>query len=184
MIKKEKDNNTELQTFLNSAIADISGYVKFLDTKVSIIMAALGVVIAGIINCRNLIMDTYNIVKVDETKCMILIAIVMSLLTSIFYVYFWKIRTLMAHNCNIQYESVWFIRKEIAFEKYRKKVKKMDSNDITDTMIAELYKLNYINKMKMRFISKTIKAFGASIIILVIVLAYVGIVNMMNVVNK
>ena len=60
----------------------------------------------------------------------------------------------------------------------------MDSNDITDTMIAELYKLNYINKMKMRFISKTIKAFGASIIILVIVLAYVGIVNMMNVVNK
>ena len=60
----------------------------------------------------------------------------------------------------------------------------MNSNDITDTMIAELYKLNYINKMKMRFISKTIKAFGASIIILVIVLAYVGIVNMMNVVNK
>ena len=60
----------------------------------------------------------------------------------------------------------------------------MDSNDITDTMIAELYKLKYINKMKMRFISKTIKAFGASIIILVIVLAYVGIVNMMNVVNK
>lgn len=155
-----------------------------MDTKVSIIMAALGVVIAGIINCRNLIMDTYNIVKVDETKCMILIAIVMSLLTSIFYVYFWGIRTLMAHNCNIQYESVWFIRKEITFEKYRKKVKKMDSNDITDTMIAELYKLNYINKMKMRFISKTIKAFGASIIILVIVLAYVGIVNMMNVVNK
>lgn len=49
-----------------------------MDTKVSIIMAALGVVIAGIINCRNLIMDTYNIVKVDETKCMILIAIVMS----------------------------------------------------------------------------------------------------------
>lgn len=41
-----------------------------MDTKVSIIMAALGVVIAGIINCRNLIMDTYNIVKVDETKCM------------------------------------------------------------------------------------------------------------------
>lgn len=155
-----------------------------MDTKVSIIMAALGVVIAGIINCRNLIMDTYNIVKVDETKCMILIAIVMSLLTSIFYVYFWEKRTLMAHNCNIQYESVWFIRKEITFEKYRKKVKKMDSNDITDTMIAELYKLNYINKMKMRFISKTIKAFGASIIILVIVLAYVGIVNMMNVVNK
>lgn len=37
----------------------------------------------------------------------------------------------------------------------------MDSNDITDTMIAELYKLNYINKMKMRFISKTIKAFGS-----------------------
>ena len=60
----------------------------------------------------------------------------------------------------------------------------MDSNDITDTMISELYKLNYINKMKMRFISKTIKAFGASIIILVIILAYVGIVNMMNVVNK
>lgn len=88
----------------------------------------------------------------------------------------------MAHDCNIQYESVWFIRKEITFEKYRKKVKKMDSNDITDTMIAELYKLNYINKMKMRFISKTIKAFGVSIIILVIVLAYVGIVNMMNVV--
>ena len=61
-----------------------------MDTKVSIIMAALGVVIAGIINCRNLIMDTYNIVKVDETKCMILIAIVMSLLTSIFTYIFGK----------------------------------------------------------------------------------------------
>lgn len=53
----------ETQSFLGNAIADISGYIRFLDTKVSIIMAALGVIIVGIINCRNIIFETYRLIS-------------------------------------------------------------------------------------------------------------------------
>lgn len=55
---------TKTQNFLNSAINDVSGWIKFLDTKVSIIMVALGVVISGIINCREIIYDTYQMLQV------------------------------------------------------------------------------------------------------------------------
>lgn len=53
----------------------------------------------------------------------------------------------------------------------------MDSNDIVDTMSAELYKLNYINREKMRTINKTIKAFATSLILLFIGIIYLIIVN-------
>lgn len=180
MKDKVKNNSVELENFLNSAISDISGYVKFLDTKVSIIMAALGVVIAEVVNCRNIIISSYNIVKFSNIKYTVLVSIVVGFLVSVFYVYFWGIKTLMSHTCNIQYETVWFIKKEndeLPFEKYIEDVKKMDSNDIVDTMSAELYKLNYINREKMRTINKTIKAFATSLILLFIGIIYLIIVN-------
>lgn len=47
-IMKEEEYEIDIgkiQSFLSSAIVDISGYIKFSDTKVSIIMAALGIII-------------------------------------------------------------------------------------------------------------------------------------------
>ena len=39
------------QEFLSSAISDISGYVQLVDTKVSIIMAAIVAILVGIAAC-------------------------------------------------------------------------------------------------------------------------------------
>ena len=46
-------NNYKLkQTFLTSAISDIFGNIKFLDTKILIVMATMGVIIEGLISCK------------------------------------------------------------------------------------------------------------------------------------
>lgn len=84
-IKEKVKENTEkidyikTQSFLCSAITDISGHIKFLDTKVSIVMAALGVIISGIINCRKIVYETYKIV---QTEC--LLHIIFCVVTALF----------------------------------------------------------------------------------------------------
>lgn len=65
------------------------------------------------------------------------------------------------------YDSLWFIkedREKYPFDIYKNKVKKMTPKDIVETMAAELYKLNDINKQKMNSTGKTIKAFSVTLL--------------------
>lgn len=159
------------QAFLGNAIADISGYIRFLDTKVSIIMAVMGVIIAGIINCRQIIGYTYNkIIACSWVQLLVGIAVCVFFIGTIL-VYYWGIHTIKAHVCIIEYKSTWFIREkkeEYSFEHYMRDVEKMTSKDIIDTMAAELYKLNDINKQKMLTMKYTVRAFSVTLISLLI----------------
>lgn len=78
----------KIQNFLGSAISDISGYIKFSDTKVSIIMAAMGVIIAGIINCRNIIYTTYKLMPNCSLLQLLFAVILVTFLTATVLVYF------------------------------------------------------------------------------------------------
>ncbi len=126
---------TKTQNFLNSAINDVSGWIKFLDTKVSIIMVALGVVISGIINCREIIYDTYQMLQVYSLLHIFFCVLVFMFAIATALVYFWGLQTIKAHRCNINFKSLWFIiekKDDYPFEIYKEDIKKMTEKDGID----------------------------------------------------
>lgn len=170
----------KIQNFLGSAISDISGYIKFSDTKVSIIMAAMGVIIAGIINCRNIIYTTYKLMPNCSLLQLLFAVILVTFLTATVLVYFWGLQTIKSHTCEIEFKSLWFIKEKrelYSFENYRDAVEKKTDKDIVDTMAAELYKLNDINKQKMKTMKKTIKAFSVMLIALLSLVLFCTLMN-------
>lgn len=170
----------KIQNFLGSAISDISGYIKFSDTKVSIIMAAMGVIIAGIINCRNIIYTTYKLMPNCSLLQLLFAVILVTFLTATVLVYFWGLQTIKSYTCEIEFKSLWFIKEKrelYSFENYRDAVEKMTDKDIVDTMAAELYKLNDINKQKMKTMKKTIKAFSVMLIALLSLVLFCTLMN-------
>jgi len=174
--EKVKENTEEIdytktQSFLCCAITDVSGHIKFLDTKVSIVMAALGVIMSGTINCRKIVYETYRIV---QTEC--LLHIIFCVVAALFFinivlVYIWGLLTIKTHVCNIDFKSLWFIKdkkEKYPFEAYMLEVKKMTTKDIIDNISAELYKLNDIYRQKVSTTRKTIVVFAIALIMLFI----------------
>ena len=170
--KKQRKVDKEIdlsrtQSFLSSAIADISGYIKFSDTKVSIIMAALGVIIAGIINCREIVYDAYKSMSQCECKLLLFLGIASIFCVATIMVYYWGLHTLISHTCKLAFSSVWYIKEskeEYPFELYKNTIERMSVGEIIDTMAAELYKLNDINKQKIESTQKTIRAFSVFLV--------------------
>lgn len=169
-IMKEEEYEIDIgkiQSFLSSAIVDISGYIKFSDTKVSIIMATLGIIIGGIANCRSAIYKTYKAIPECSIVKLAFLGGAIIFLISVIMVYFWGLQTIKSHTSKIAFDSLWFIkedREKYPFDIYKNKVKKMTPKDIVETMAAELYKLNDINKQKMNSTGKTIKAFSVTLL--------------------
>ena len=161
------------QSFFNSAISDISGHIKFLDTKVSIIMSALGIIIAGTINCRHMIYNTNIKIKNYSLLHTFFWILLLLYALNIFLVYCWGLFTIKAHECNINFKSLWFIKdskEKYSFETYKVDVEKMTAKDIIDTLAAELYKLNDIYRQKASTTKKTIASFVATLIVLSLIM--------------
>lgn len=59
--KKSSKLNEVRKSYLLAAISDVSGNIQLMDTKVSIIMAAQGVIIAGLLSIYD------NLAKVAKT---------------------------------------------------------------------------------------------------------------------
>jgi len=160
---------SKTQNFLNSAINDVSGWIKFLDTKVSIIMVALGVVISGIINCREIIYDTYQMLQVYSLLHIFFCVLVFMFAIATALVYFWGLQTIKAHRCNINFKSLWFIiekKDDYPFEIYKEDIKKMTEKDVIDALAAELYKVNDIYRQKAVTMKRTIRVFGIALVVL------------------
>ena len=169
------------QIFLNSAINDISGWIKFLDTKVSIIMAALGIIISGIINCREIIYATYQMSQVYDLLHIFFCVLVFIFAITTVLVYFWGLQTIKAHRCNINFKSLWFIidkKEDYPFEVYKEDIKKMTEKDVIDTLSAELYKVNDIYRQKVVTMKRTIYAFVITLIVLFIIVCICVFLNM------
>lgn len=168
------------QNLLNCAISDISGYIKLIDTKVSIIMAALGIIISGIISCRGVVIGTYNKIQKYSFLNIFMCIIMLLFIVCVILVYFWGIQTIKAHYCSINYSSVWFIKEkkeEYSFEKYKQVVENMTSKDVIDTLAAELYKLNDIYKQKAKSTKYTLQFLVLAFAFLIITIAICVFVN-------
>jgi hypothetical protein len=156
------------QNFLSSAIADISNYIQLMDTKVSIIMAAQGVIIAGLLSLYNEIKDTMSYCNSVLEKTTLFTATVGVMVTTVL-VYMYGMRTLKARYAKLDCATSWFVSAESAkkgYEQYLQDFMSKEDGDLIGDMAAELYKINDINRQKMLDVNKTVKAFSVSLIFL------------------
>lgn len=168
----ERENKKTLeikQTFLASAISDISTYIQLADAKVSIIMGAVVAILVGIATCYEPIENFVKNITLCSWKGVFFIIIVVIGLLSVVLVFIFGIMTVRGHSSIINYKSKWFLSKstkEYSFVDFTNDIKRMNDNDIIINMAAELYKLNDINRQKMKTIKWTLYAFSVFLIMI------------------
>lgn len=166
--KQDKIERIEIkQSFLASAISDISTYIQLTDTKVSIIMAAVVAIIVGIASCYELIGCSIVNIEPQSWSCALFKILVGVGAIEIVLVFLFGILTIRGHYCDIKYKSKWFLSKstkEYSFDEFSKDVNKMTNEDVIKNMAAELYKLNDINRQKMKTFKWTLGSFSMLLI--------------------
>lgn len=177
---QEKEIDIEIkQTFLSSAITDISTYIQLTDTKVSIIMAAVVAIIVGMATCYEPIgKSVADIIPCSWIGVLFIIFALFSAI-SVVLVFLFGLLTVRAHSSIVKYKSKWFLTqptKEYSFDEFLKDVEKMNNKDIIKNMTVELYKLNDINRQKMKTLKWTLYSFSS----LLITIAVIGILFLIN----
>ena len=155
------------QAFLSSAISDISSYIQLSDTKVSIIMAAMVALIAAVISCYEPILCALDNIKPCSWLGITITFFVVLFFIGFAAVFIFGILTIRGHFSNIGYKSKWFwlqSTKEYSFDAYKREVQEMTDEDIIENMAAELYKLNDINRQKLRTNKWVIRSFSSTLI--------------------
>lgn len=155
------------QAFLSSAISDISTYIQLADTKVSIIMAAVVAIIGGASSCHELITEVITQIKPCSWLGISLLILAAVLIVSLIGVFTFGILTIRSHSSKIGYKSKWFLPQsttEYSFDSFNEDVLSMSDEDVIENMAAELYKLNDINRQKMKTNKWTLICFSTSLI--------------------
>ena len=175
----EKQTNIEVkQSFLSSAISDISSYIQLVDTKVSIIMAAVVAIIVGVFSCYEPIFEIIKKVKPCSWIGVTLIIFNILLVISLIGIFVFGILTLRSHSSNIGYKSKWFLHqstKEYSFDAYKADVLLMNDDDIIENMAAELYKLNDINRQKSKTYKWTLISFAITLTVSAVICALLAV---------
>lgn len=165
-----KDNHYSVeakQSFLSSAISDISAYIQLSDTKISIIMAAVVAIIMGGVACYGPIGDLISLIQPCSWQGVALIISTTALVISIVGVFVFGILTIRSHFSKIGYKSKWFLphsTEEYSFDAYAEDVLSMSDEDVIVNMAAELYKLNDINRQKKATYKWALRSFSATLI--------------------
>lgn len=164
--KTENMNIKTKQDFLSSAISDISSYIHLTDTKVSIIMAVMAVIIATITTCYKVILDNISSIKWCSLIGVVEVLFLLAFILTFSGVFIFGILTIRGHRPKLKYKSKWFIIDSVEiypFENYKRDVMQMTDVDILDNMAAELYKLNDINRQKQNSYKWVIRCLSTSL---------------------
>lgn len=172
MTHNSNENNnktTEIkQNFLASAITDISTYIQLADTKVSIIMGAVVAILVGIAACYEPIERLVDNISPCSWNGGLLIILVIIGFISMILTFVFGLLTVRGHSSIINYKSKWYLAKstkEYSFTEFCNDIKNMNDNDIITNMAAELYKLNDINRQKLKTVKLTLIAFSVFLIV-------------------
>lgn len=160
------------QSFLSSAITDISTYIQLVDTKVSIIMAAVVAIIVGVFACYEPIWKVVSQVKPCSWVGVALILFTMVFVIDLIAFFVFGILTIRGHSSKIGYKSKWFLTqstKEYSFDAFKVDIQSMNNDDIIENMVAELYKLNDINRQKHKTYKWSLVSFSGALLMSVII---------------
>ena len=103
--------NEMKQSFLASAITDVSCYIQLADTKVSIIMGALVALIAGVLACYEPIIEVVSNIKPCSWVGVSVAIFSILCLSSVIAVFVLGILTIRGHSSIIDYKSKWYLPK-------------------------------------------------------------------------
>ena len=171
------DNNTI--EFLKAAISDLTGNLTLLDTKISIIMATVGVILGLVVACKSNILRAYYFYANNYCLKSIFLLLSLAYAVTIIITFIYGIKCILIRFGKSKASSLWFFDTEsyggISERKYINKVKRMSNETILNNLSIEVYKLNTINNRKMRSGKTTIILFSLSCAIIAILMLMVGI---------
>ena len=172
MENKEYETLDMKQAFLSSAISDISSVIQLLDTKVSIIMGSLIALMGGLLACYESIIQAFARVEPNSWRGVLIAIIGILFFVSFAMVFAFGILTVRGRVSQVAYKSKWFVlkpTKEYSLAQYQQDVISMSNEDIIEDMAAELYKLNDINRRKMKTANMTIVWFAATLVMVTVI---------------
>lgn len=165
--------------FLKVAISDLTGNLTLLDTKISIIMATVGVILGLVVACKSNILKAYYFYEDICIFKAIFLLLSAAYIISIIFTFVYGIKCIMIRFGKSKSSSLWFFQTEdnggITEQNYIKRVKYMTDESIMKNLAVEVYKLNRINNRKMLTGKTTIILFAISCAIISALMIMVGI---------
>ena len=165
--------------FLKVAISDLTGNLTLLDTKISIIMATVGVILGLVVACKSNILKAYYFYEDICIFKAIFLLLSATYIVSIIFTFVYGIKCIMIRFGKSKSSSLWFFQTEdnggITEQNYIKRVKYMTDESIMKNLAVEVYKLNRINNRKMLTGKTTIILFAISCAIISALMILVGI---------
>ena len=165
--------------FLKVAISDLTGNLTLLDTKISIIMATVGVILGLVVACKSNILKAYYFYEDICIFKAIFLLLSATYIVSIIFTFVYGIKCIMIRFGKSKSSSLWFFQTEdnggITEQNYIKRVKYMTDESIMKNLAVEVYKLNRINNRKMLTGTTTIILFAISCAIISALMIMVGI---------
>ena len=177
--KKTNFSYDSINDFLKVAISDLAGNLNLLDTKISIIIATVGVILGLVATCKSNILKAYYFYEDICYFKAIFLLLAVSYIVSIIVTFICGIKCIMIRFGKSNSSSLWFFDTEayggISERRYIQKVKCMSEKTIMKNLSVEVYKLNKINNRKMRTGKTTIILFSISCAIIAALMIMVGI---------
>lgn len=181
-LKKNKQeyssNYNNTSDFLKAAISDLTGNLTLLDTKISLIMATVGVVLGLVVACKSNVLKAYHFYEDICIFKAIFLLLSVAYIVGVIITFVYGIKCIMIRFGKSK-SSLWFFQTEdyggITEQNYLQKVKHMTDESITKNLAVEVYKLNRINNRKMRTGKTTIIMFAISCAIISALMIMVGI---------
>lgn len=176
---KKVRNYDNTADFLKNAISDLTGNLVLLDTKISLIMATVGVVLGLVVACKSNVLKAYYFYSDFCLLKTIFLLLSFAYVLSIIMTFVFGIKCIMIRFGKAKSVSLWFFNTKeyggITEEDYVNKVKCMSDETIIDNLAVEVYKLNGINNRKMRAGKITINLFSISCGVIASLMIMVGL---------
>ena len=175
-LKTNYDNTSE---FLKAAISNLTGNITLLDTKISIILATVGVVLGLIIACKSNVLKAYYFFANNYFFKVLFLFLSGILIIGIIMTFAFGIKCIMIRFGKSKSSSLFFFNTEtyggISERDYMQKIIKMSDEEIMKNLADEVYKLNTINNQKMRAGKITITLFAITCAVIAALMILVGI---------
>ncbi len=177
--KRNNANYDKTDEFLKDAISDLSGNLTLIDTKISIILATVGVILGLVVACKSNILKAYYFYSDNNISNVVFLLLSLIYVISIIITFIYGIKCIMIRFGKSDSKSLWFFKTKdyggISEENYIQKVKCMSEETMMKNYAAEVYKLNQINNKKMYAGKVTIILFAVSCATIATLMVMVGI---------
>ena len=171
--------NETTDEFLKAAISDLTGNLNLLDTKISIIMATVGVILGLVVACKENILKAYHFYSSGCFLRIVFLSLSALYILTIIATFVCGINCITIRFGKSQSTSLWFFKTEayggISEKEYYSRVNKLTNKQITKNLANEVYKLNIINNRKMASGRMTVTLFAVSSAVITILMIMVGI---------